>query len=67
MNLHEAPMDVSRARNELRDLIGQIRVERRGDRLIAKLGLRMQPQTWQIGVVAGAGYVTYRHSRSAGG
>jgi hypothetical protein len=43
---------VSRARNELRDLIGQIRVERRGDRLIAKLGLRMQPQTWQIGVVA---------------
>jgi DNA invertase Pin-like site-specific DNA recombinase len=53
-NFQEAPVDVPRARNELRALIGEIPVEPRGNRLIAKLGLRMQPQTMQIGVVAGA-------------
>jgi hypothetical protein len=59
-NLHEAPLDVTRARNVLRDLIGEIRVEPRGDRLIAKLGLCMQPQTSQIGVIAGARFAIFR-------
>ena len=54
--LQDAPIDITRARNVLRDLIGEIRVEPRGDRLIAKLGLQMQPQASQIGVVAGAGF-----------
>jgi site-specific DNA recombinase len=54
--LQDAPIDITRARNVLRDLIGEIRVEPRGDRLIAKLGLHMQPQVSQIGVVAGAGF-----------
>lgn len=55
-NLDEAPIDVPRARALIRDLIGEIRVEPRGGRLIAKLGLQMQPQASQIGVVAGGRY-----------
>lgn len=55
-NLDEAPIDVRRARALIRDLIGEIRVEPRGGRLIAKLGLQMQPQASQIGVVAGGRY-----------
>ena len=47
-NLHDSPVDVPRARALIRDLIGEIRVEPRGDRLIAKLGLQMQPQASQI-------------------
>ena len=55
-NLQDAPIDIGRARTILRDLLGEIRVEPRGDKLIAKMGLHMQPQTSQIGVVAGACY-----------
>jgi hypothetical protein len=56
--LHDAPIDVPRARAIIRDLVGDIRVEPRDGRLIAKLGLTMQPQTLHIGVVAGAGFET---------
>lgn len=52
--LHDAPIDVSRARAIIRDLLGDIGVEPRDGRLIAKLGLTMQPQTLHISVVAGA-------------
>ena len=59
-NLHDSPIDVPRARALIRDLIGEIRVEPRGGRLIAKLGLQMQPQASQIGVVAGARYFEWK-------
>jgi hypothetical protein len=55
-NLSDSPIDIGRARNELRSLLGEIPVEPRDGQLIAKLGLQMQPQAMHIGVVAGAGF-----------